>query len=53
MTKKAVIFIHLVDESMEKMNEEVEKEILHELSTGEPKIPWFTSVEKVTVTDET
>lgn len=53
MAKKAVIVIHLVEESLEKTNEEIEKEILEELSTGEPKIPWFKSVEKVTVTHET
>jgi len=53
MAKKAVIVIHLVDESEEKANEEIEKEILEELSTHEPKIPWFKSVERVTVTEET
>jgi len=53
LTKKAVIVIRLVDESVEKVNEEIEREILHELSTGMPKIPWFKSLEKVTVTDET
>lgn len=52
MGKKAVIVIRLVDESLEKRNEEIEKEILEELSTGEPKIPWLKGVEKVTVTEE-
>jgi len=49
--KKAVIVVRLVDESVEKANEEIEKEILQELST-EPRIPWLKSVEKVTVTEE-
>jgi len=53
MGKKAVIVIHLLDESAGEANEEIEKEILKELSTGAPKIPWFKSVEKVTVTKET
>jgi len=51
MTKKAVIVISLVEESIEKTNEEIEKEILEELSKNLPKIPWFKKVEKVTVTD--
>jgi len=51
MTKKAVIVISLVEESVEKANEEIEKEILEELSKETPKIPWFRSVEKVTVTE--
>lgn len=51
MGKKAVIVIRLVDESREKANEELEKDILAELS-AEPKIPWFKSVEKVTVVEE-
>lgn len=45
MTKKAVIVISLVEESIE----EIEKEILEELSKGLPKIPWLKKVEKVTV----
>ena len=53
MGKKAVIVIRLIEESIEKSNEEIEKEIIEELSTGEPKISWFKSVEKVTVTEET
>lgn len=53
MGKKAVIVIGLTEESIEKSNEEIEKEIIKELCTGEPKIPWFKSVEKVTVTEET
>lgn len=49
-TKKAFITILLVKESIEKSNEEIEKEIFEELSKNLPKIPWFKSVEKVTVT---
>lgn len=52
MVKKAIITIRLVDESTEKPNAEIEKDIFDELST-EPKIPWFKSVEKVTVVEET
>jgi hypothetical protein len=53
MGKKAVIVIRLVEESVEEANKEIEKEILEELSKGEPRIPWFKSVEKVTVNEET
>ena len=41
MTKKAVIMISLVEESVEKANEEIEKDVLEELSEGIPRIPWF------------
>jgi len=51
MAKKAVIRISLVEESVEKANEEIEEDILEELSKGFPNIPWFKEVEKVTVTD--
>ena len=33
MSKKAIIVIRLVEESAEKSNEEIEKEIMEELST--------------------
>lgn len=52
MGKKAVIVIRLVEESAEKANDEIKKDIFDELS-AEPKIPWFKSVEKVTVLEET
>jgi hypothetical protein len=52
LSKKAVIVIRLVEESIRKANAEIEKDILEELSTGEPNIPWFKSVEKITVTEE-
>ncbi|MFQ5758649.1 MAG: hypothetical protein ACE5IF_03110 [Candidatus Bathyarchaeia archaeon] len=50
MDKKAFITISLVEESAEKTNDEIEMEILEELSGDLPKIPWFKRVEKVTVT---
>ena len=51
MTKKAVIVISLIEESIEKTNKEIEKDILEELSKDLPRIPWFKKVERVTVTD--
>jgi len=51
MVKKAIITIHLVEESDERTNAEIEKDISDELS-AEPKIPWFKTVEKVKVTKE-
>jgi hypothetical protein len=51
MRKKALIVFSLVEESAEKANEEIEREIFEELSKGLPKIPWFKEVEKVTVTE--
>jgi len=51
-TKKAIIVINLVEESVEKTNEEIEKEILQELADDMPIIPWLESVEKVTVVEE-
>ena len=53
MDKKAIIVICLVEESMEKANGEIQEEIVKELSTNEPKIPWFKSIEKVTIIEET
>ena len=49
MNKKVIIAIDLVEESAEKTNEEIEKEILEELSKHPPVIPWMKKVEKVTV----
>ena len=51
MSKKAIIVISLVEESAEKANEEIEKEIMEELSKHPPAIPWLKKVEKVTVTE--
>ena len=50
--KKAVIVIRLVNESIDKANEKIKKDILEGLS-AKPRIPWFKSVEKVTVVEET
>lgn len=50
MPKKAIIVISLVEESVEKSNQEIEREIFDELLKGLPKIPWCKKVEKVTVT---
>ena len=44
MPKKAVIVVTLVDESIEKSNDE--------LSKAPAKIPWMKQVEKVEVTEE-
>ena len=52
MGKKAVIVIRLVTESIDKANETIENDILEGLS-AKPRIPWFKSVEKVTVVEET
>lgn len=50
MPKKAVIFIDLVEESVEKSNRAIEKEIFEGLSDGTTVIPWCKKVEKVKVT---
>lgn len=51
MSKRVVIVISLVDESMEKSNKEIENEIFDELSNNLPAIPWFQDVEEVKVTE--
>lgn len=51
MRKKAIIVVSLVKESAEKTDEEIEREIMEELSERPPKIPWMEKVEKVTVTE--
>jgi hypothetical protein len=50
-TKIAVITIRLVEESEEKSNKEIEKEIFESLSKGLLMIPWLAEVEKVTVVE--
>jgi hypothetical protein len=52
MVKKAVIIISLVEQSIERTNEEIEKEILNAISEESTKIPWLKEVEKVKVTKE-
>jgi len=50
--KKAVIVISLVEESLERVNGEIEREIFEELLKHPPKIPWMKAVEKVTITQD-
>ena len=45
--KIAIMVISLVEEIMEKLNKEIEEEILKEFK--ELRIPWMEKVEKVTV----
>jgi len=49
MTKKAVITVLLGKESAEKANEDIEKEILRELSENISMIPWCEKIVKVIV----
>jgi len=49
MGKKAVIVISLIEESAEKSNREIEKEIMSELSKEPARIPWLKKVESVRV----
>ena len=49
--KKAVIVVRLVEESLEKENTEIEEAIIQELMDDLPVIPWFESIEKVTITE--
>jgi len=51
MGKKATSIISLVEESAEKSNREIEKEIMAELIAIPPRIPWLKKIEKVTVTE--
>lgn len=52
MPKKAVIILTLVDESREKSNDELEKEIFDELSRAPGKIPWMKQVKKVEIVED-
>jgi len=51
MAKKAIIVITLVDESGERSNEELEREIFSWLDEGLATIPWMKRVVKVEVVD--
>jgi len=51
MVKKAVIVVSLVEESTEKLNREIEKEIMSELSKETARIPWLKKVETVAVSE--
>ncbi len=50
--KRAAIVVRLVEESLERENSEIKKEIVQELMDDLPVIPWFESIEKVTVTED-
>lgn len=47
MPKEATIVIHLVEESHEATNKEIEMEI-----RKEAKIPWCKNIKKITVTEQ-
>ncbi|NIR87980.1 hypothetical protein GWO13_10705 [Candidatus Bathyarchaeota archaeon] len=49
MVKKAVITILLVEESRERSNEELRKEIFDALSRAPAKIPWMKNVKQVEI----
>jgi len=49
LAKKAVIVVTLVDESEEKTDDELEKEIFDELSKAPLVIPWMKQLEKVEI----
>jgi len=51
MVEKAIIVVFLVDESAEKPNREIEKEITKELSTEPARIPWLKKVKTGTVSE--
>jgi hypothetical protein len=51
MPKKAIIVVSLVDESEDKTNDELEKEIFDELPKAPPSIPWMKEVEKVEIVE--
>jgi hypothetical protein len=50
MGRKATIVISLVDESRQSSREEIQREILRELSSRTDRIPWCKKIEKVEVT---
>lgn len=50
--KTAFIVIQLVNESLEKPNEEIEKEIYQELSESICAIPWLKKIIKITVLNQ-
>jgi hypothetical protein len=51
MIKKAIIEVVLVEESSEKTNKEIEREISAELSENLHAIPWAAKLEKANVTE--
>ena len=51
-TKRAIIIVNLIEESVENANEEIEKTILQELRNDLLIVPWVESIEKVTVIEK-
>ena len=51
MAKKAVITITLVEESRERSNKELRKEIFDALSKAPAKIPWMKDVKQVEIVE--
>jgi hypothetical protein len=51
MTKKLIIEILLVPESLEKKPDDIESEILKEFDEGFLRIPWSYEIEKIRVVD--
>lgn len=51
MSRKALIEISLVEESDERTNDEIAKEILKELTDSATVIPWCGKVNKVVVVE--
>ncbi len=51
-TRRAIIVVSLIEESSEKSDEDIEKEILEELKNEVLFTPWVESIERVTVIDE-
>jgi len=49
MTKKAIITITLVEESREKSDKELRKEIFDELTKAPAKIPWMKDVKSIEI----
>jgi hypothetical protein len=51
MIKKAIIEVSLVEESAQRTNKDIEKEICEELSENLHLIPWAAKIEKTTITE--
>ncbi len=52
MTKKAKILVSLVNESTEKSNDEIAKEIFEDIQKFPQLIPWVEQVLQVTVQED-
>jgi hypothetical protein len=51
-TKKAIITVELVDESIEEKNEKIEQELLDWFQENTVSIPWVKDVKEITLKDE-